>query len=187
MIKYSVRKQLVFILLFLAGSLTSLEAYVGPGAGFAFAGSFFFIFIAFFLAFFNFITFPIRALIKYLKRRRTLKRSGFKRAVIVGFDGMDYHLLNRFRGEGLELPNFTALEKEGTYAPLWSTEPPISPVAWSTFSTGVNPGKHNIFDFLTTDRATYMPRISCSDILPPRRTLRIGRRVLPLSLSLIHI
>ncbi len=180
MIRYTVRKKTIFFFL-LAGALAPLQAYVGPGAGFAFAGSFFFIFIAFFLAFFNFLTFPIRALIKYLKRRRTLKRAGFKRAVIVGFDGMDYDLLKRFRSQGLELPNFSAIEKEGTFAPLLSTEPPISPVAWSTFSTGVNPGKHNIFDFLTTDRATYMPKISCSEILPPRRTLRIGKRILPLS------
>jgi len=187
MLKYSMRKRVVLLAVLTAVSLVPLHAYVGPGAGFAFAGSFFFIFAAFFLAFFNFITFPIRALIKYLRRRRTLKRAGFRRAVIVGFDGMDYNQLKRFRDEGLDLPNFSALEKEGTFAPLWSTEPPISPVAWSTFSTGVNPGKHNIFDFLTTDRATYMPRIAGSDILPPRRNLKLGKRVFPLSKPRIEL
>ena len=187
MIRYSMRKGIALCFVLAATALMPLHAYVGPGAGFAFAGSFFFIFVAFFLAFFNFITFPIRALIKYIRRRRTLKRAGFKRAVIVGFDGMDYHLLKRFREEGVDLPNFAALEKEGVFAPLWSTEPPISPVAWSTFATGVNPGKHNIFDFLTTDRGTYMPRISGSDILPPRRTLKIGDRVFPLSRPRIEL
>jgi predicted AlkP superfamily phosphohydrolase/phosphomutase len=164
-----------------------LSAYVGPGAGFAFAGSFFFIFAAFFLAIFNFLTFPIRALIKFLKRLKTIKNARYKRVVIIGFDGMDYNLLNRFIKEGKKFPNFQALAKDGTFAPLWSTEPPISPVAWSTFSTGVNPGKHNIFDFLTTDRNTYMPKMAGSDILPPKRNLKLGKYIIPISKPKIEL
>lgn len=156
-------------------------AYVGPGAGFAFAGSFLFIFAAFFLAIFNFLTFPIRALVKFLKRIKTLKHAKFKRTVIIGFDGMDFNLLNRFMKEGKRFPNFEKLQKDGTFAPLWSTEPPISPVAWSTFSTGANPGKHNIFDFLTTDRSNYMPKLAGSDILPPKRFLKLGKFNIPLT------
>jgi predicted AlkP superfamily phosphohydrolase/phosphomutase len=167
--------------------LQPLAAYVGPGAGFAFAGSFFFIFLAFFLAIFNFLTFPIRALINFLKRIKTLKNAKYKRVVIVGFDGMDYKLFNQFRKEGHQFPNFEKLEKDGAFSPLLSTEPPISPVAWSTFSTGVNPGKHNIFDFLTTDRATYMPKISGSDIIPPKRVLKLGKFTLPISKPKIEL
>lgn len=162
-------------------------AYVGPGAGFAFAGSFLFIFAAFFLAIFNFLTFPIRALIKFIKRFKTLKHAKFKRTIIVGFDGMDYHLMNRFIKEGKRFPNFEKLAKEGTFAPLLSTEPPISPVAWSTFSTGVNPGKHNIFDFLTTDRNNYMPKLACADILPPKRFLKLGKLNIPISKPKIEL
>ena len=44
------------------------------------------------------------------------------------------------------------------------TLPPISPVAWSTFQTGVNPGKHNIFDFLVPDERTYQPKLSSVEI-----------------------
>lgn len=162
-------------------------AYVGPGAGFAFAGSFFFIFAAFFLAIFNFLTFPIRALIQFLKRYKTLKHAKFKRTVIIGFDGMDYHLMKKFMKQGMSFPNFEKLQKEGTFAPLLSTEPPISPVAWSTFSTGANPGKHNIFDFLTTDRSNYMPKLACSDILPPKRFLKLGKIMLPISKPKIEL
>jgi predicted AlkP superfamily phosphohydrolase/phosphomutase len=164
-------------------------AYVGPGAGFAFAGSFFFIFAAFFLSIFYFLTFPIRLLIKLWKRivSKTLKNARYKRVVIIGFDGMDYHLLNRFLKEGRKFPNFEKLSREGTFAPLWSTEPPISPVAWSTFSTGANPGKHNIFDFLTTDRNTYMPKLSGSDIQPPKRFLKIGKYNIPISKPKIEL
>jgi predicted AlkP superfamily phosphohydrolase/phosphomutase len=164
-----------------------LAAYVGPGAGFAFAGSFLFIFAAFFLAIFNFLTFPVRALIKFFKRLKTLKHAKYKRVIVIGFDGMDFGLLNRFMKEGKKFPQFEKLAKEGTFAPLWSTEPPISPVAWSTFSTGVNPGKHNIFDFLTTDRNTYMPKMAGTDIIPPKRSLNIGKYTIPISKPKIEL
>lgn len=164
-----------------------LGAYVGPGAGFAFAGSFLFIFAAFFLAIFNFLTFPIRALIKFLKRIKTLKNAKYKRVIVIGFDGMDYNLLTKFMNEGHKFPNFEKLAKEGTFAPLWSTQPPISPVAWSTFSTGVNPGKHNIFDFLTTDRNTYMPKLAGSEITPPKRNLNIGKYTFPITKPKIEL
>lgn len=116
-----------------------------------------------------------------------MKNARYKRVVVIGFDGMDFNLLNRFMKEGKKFPNFEKLSKEGTFAPLWSTEPPISPVAWSTFSTGVNPGKHNIFDFLTTDRNTYMPKLAGSDILPPKRNLKIGKYNFPLSRAKIEL
>lgn len=176
---------IISFLLILCG--TPLFSYVGPGAGFAFAGSFFFVFMAFFLAFFYFVTFPIRALINFIKRFKTLKNAKYKRVVVIGFDGMDYNLLNKFIKEGKSFPNFEKIAKKGTFAPLWSTEPPISPVAWSTFSTGVNPGKHNIFDFLCTDRSTYMPKMSGSDIIPPKKTLKIGKHFIPISKPKIEL
>ena len=47
-----------------------------------------------------------------------------------------------------KLPNLARLRATGGYERLRTTYPALSPVAWSTFATGVNPGKHNIFDFL---------------------------------------
>jgi len=176
----------IFILFFVLFSV-SLFSYVGPGAGFAFAGSFLFIFVAFFLAIFNFLTFPIRAFIQFLKRIKTLKNAKYKRVIVIGFDGMDYNQFKKFQKEGKSFPNFEKLEKEGTFSPLLSTEPPISPVAWSSFSTGVNPGKHNIFDFLATDRNTYMPKMSGSDIIPPKRSLNIGKYSIPVSKAKIEL
>ena len=176
----------LIIILFLIFTL-GLFSYVGPGAGFAFAGSFLFIFIAFFVALFNFLTFPIRLLIRFIKRFKYAKRAKFKRVIVIGFDGMDYNLVNEFKKQGKNLPNFEKIEKQGVFSPLWSTEPPISPVAWSTFSTGVNPGKHNIFDFLTTDRNTYMPKLACADIKPPKRVLNIGKFSIPISKPIIEL
>jgi len=181
MIELAMRKIKTFILLLLMVFCFPIFSYVGPGAGFAFVGSFFFIFVAFFLAFFNFLTFPIRIFFKFLKRVKTLKKAKYKRVIIIGFDGMDYNLMNRFMKEGKKFPNFEKISQEGIFSPLLSTEPPISPVAWSTFSTGVNPGKHNIFDFLTTDRNTYMPKLASSDIIPPKRVLHLGKLTIPIS------
>ena len=180
-------KKRTFFLLLWWLSAQALHAYVGPGAGFAFIGSFFFVFIAFFLAVFNFLTFPFRLLLRFLKRRRTLRHARFKRVVVIGFDGMDYRLFNRFRQEKKNLAGFEQLIKTGSFLPLWSTEPPISPVAWATFATGTNPGKHNIFDFLTTDRQTYMPMLSGAEIIPSRRILKIGRWELPLGSPRIEL
>jgi predicted AlkP superfamily phosphohydrolase/phosphomutase len=180
------KKSRLFALL-LALATAPLLGYVGPGAGFAFVGSFFFIFAAFFLAIFNFLTFPLRALFRFIRRSRTMSRAKFRRVVIVGFDGMDFNLMKRFQREGKKFPAFEKLAAQGTFSPLWSSEPPVSPVAWSTFSTGVNPGKHNIFDFLTTDRQTYMPKLSGSDILPPKRSLKIGQWLIPLSSPKIEL
>ena len=180
------KKTRIFLLFIIAAALP-LFCYVGPGAGFAFVGSFFFIFAAFFLAVFNFLTFPVRALLRFIKRARIMKKAKFKRVLLIGFDGMDYNLFNQFRKQGQTFPHFDKLAKEGTFSPLWSTEPPISPVAWSTFTTGVNPGKHNIFDFLTTDRATYMPKMAGSDIIPPRRSLKAGPWEIPLGSPKIEL
>jgi predicted AlkP superfamily phosphohydrolase/phosphomutase len=179
-------KKIYFLILFIFGTFT-LSAYVGPGAGFAFAGSFLFVFIAFFLAIFNFLTFPFRTFFKFIKRLSHIKDAKFKKVIVIGYDGMDFKLLSRFIREGRDLPNFKKLSEEGTFAPLLSTEPPISPVAWSTFSTGVNPGKHNIFDFLSTNRNNYMPELSCSEILPPKRTLKFNKYVLPISKPKIEL
>jgi predicted AlkP superfamily phosphohydrolase/phosphomutase len=110
---------------------------------------------------------------------RALRNGRFKRVVILGLDGMDHALTAKMLDDG-RLPNLAALRNQGSFRPLGSTVPPISPVAWATFQTGVNPGKHNIFDFLTPDLRTYRAKLSSVEIRPPRRSLRIGRFQIPL-------
>jgi len=155
------------------------HAYIGPGAGFAVAGSFLVIFAAVFSALIILITWPVRAVVRALKFRRVYERSRIRRAIVLGFDGMDFSLTSKMIAEG-KLPNFAALRAEGSFKPLRSTIPPISPVAWSSFQTGVNPGKHNIFDFLTRDPQTYAPRLSSSEIRGPARSFRLGKYTIPL-------
>jgi predicted AlkP superfamily phosphohydrolase/phosphomutase len=158
------------------------EAYAGPGAGFAVLSSFWTIFVAFLYSFYALMTWPIRHLLRMFRRRKAYGKAQVKRVVIVGFDGMDPELANRFMGEG-KLPNLTKLRDHGTFRPLRTTFPAISPVAWSTFQTGVNPGKHNIYDFLARDLKNYLPYLSSAQISEPKRHLHIGKYSLPLGKS----
>ncbi|MHC4183080.1 MAG: alkaline phosphatase family protein, partial [Planctomycetota bacterium] len=70
-----------------------------------------------------------------------------KKVIVLGFDGMDPQILKNLIQEG-KLLNFGQLIKTGDYKPLATSIPPQSPVAWSTFITGMNPGGHGIFDFI---------------------------------------
>jgi predicted AlkP superfamily phosphohydrolase/phosphomutase len=76
--------------------------------------------------------------------------------LILGFDGMDPALLDRWM-KAKQLPNLSRLASTGGVRPLATTHSPESPTAWASFATGVNPGKHNIYDFLVRDTATYLP------------------------------
>ena len=106
--------------------------------------------------------------------------SGGKKVIVLGIDGLDHALLVRFMAEG-RLPNFAQLARDGDFAPLETTMPPLSPVAWSTFITGLDPGGHGIFDFVHRDPATMQPVEPFYTIGPPGRSLTLGSWVLPLT------
>lgn len=96
-----------------------------------------------------------------------------KRVVILGIDGLDPRYVRRGIEEG-RLPNFEKLANEGTFSPLDTTWVPLSPVAWSSFISGSNPGKHGIFDFLHRDPETYRPHLSIARQHDPPRTIEVG-------------
>jgi predicted AlkP superfamily phosphohydrolase/phosphomutase len=171
------RHKLILLGLILFPALA--HAYAGPGAGFAVLSSFWTIFVAFLYSFYALITWPFRHLMRSLRRRKAYGKASVKRVVIVGFDGMDPELAERFINED-RLPNLKKMRDQGTFRPLRTTFPAISPVAWSTFQTGVNPGKHNIYDFLARDLANYLPYLSSAQISEPKRHLKIGKYSLPL-------
>jgi predicted AlkP superfamily phosphohydrolase/phosphomutase len=90
-----------------------------------------------------------------------------QKLVILGFDGMDPDLVQQWIKEG-RLPNFARLAREGGVFPLATTHSPESPTAWASFATGVNAGKHNIYDFLVRDTTTYLPDLGMVRREPPR-------------------
>jgi predicted AlkP superfamily phosphohydrolase/phosphomutase len=88
--------------------------------------------------------------------RRRSTSTHAQRMVILGFDGMDPALTAKWMTEG-KLPNMKRLADQGALLPLTTTQSPESPTAWASFATGVNPGKHNIYDFLVRDTSSYLP------------------------------
>jgi predicted AlkP superfamily phosphohydrolase/phosphomutase len=154
-------------------------AYIGPGAGFALVGSFLTVFAASLSAVLLLFTWPLRRLWRAIFAWRGVARGRFQRIVVLGLDGLDHTLTEQLLAEG-KLPHLAALSKQGCFRPLGTTLPSISPVAWSSFQTGTNPGKHNIYDFLTPDLHTYQPKLSSVEIRPPRRMLRLGKYSIPL-------
>lgn len=81
------------------------------------------------------------------------------RVVVVSLDGTPYTLIRRMMDEG-RMPNLAALAAQGTLRQMDSVWPWVSSVAWATFMTGCNPGKHGIFGFVDRDLATgrtYIP------------------------------
>jgi predicted AlkP superfamily phosphohydrolase/phosphomutase len=91
-----------------------------------------------------------------------------QKLVILGFDGMDPRLVRSYMEQG-RLPNMQKLAKQGGgIHPLGTTHSPESPTAWASFATGVNAGKHNIYDFLVRDTSTYLPDLGMVTREPPR-------------------
>jgi len=168
---------LVFFFLFLA---LPLHSYIGPGAGFAFLSSFLVLFLTFLLAIFSFLSWPFRFLFRLIRGQRAYQKSKISKLVIVGLDGLEPTLVEKFISEG-KLPHLSKLKKQGTYQRLQTTTPAISPVAWSSFMTGTNPSKHNIFDFLSRDPNNYLPDLSSARIGKPKRVLSLGKYNIPLS------
>jgi predicted AlkP superfamily phosphohydrolase/phosphomutase len=99
--------------------------------------------------------------------------------IVLGFDGQDAGLTERFMAAG-KLPNFTKLGEMGCYRRLRTTFPSITPAAWSTFSTGTPPAKHGIFDFLDRDPRSYLPVLSSVRIGRVERFLKLGSLRIPL-------
>ncbi len=153
----------------MTGILQSLAApsfaYIGPGAGFAAMGSILILFAAIALGLLTLLALPFRLLPVLLRKA---PKGVFRRVVIVGFDGMDPRRAERLMDDG-RMPHLAALHASGTFAKLGSTCPPMSPVAWSTFSTGVNPGKHGIYDFLSRDLRTCLPELSSARLATDAR------------------
>ena len=153
-------------------------AYIGPGAGVALLSSFLVMLTTMVVVVFSLLLMPFRLLWRMLRRKKRLK-PWVKRLIVVGLDGQDPQLTERFMKEG-KLPNFSKLAEMGCYRRLRTTFPSLSPTAWSSFATGTDPAKHNIFDFLGRDTRTYLPVLSSAHIGDVERFLKIGKYRIPL-------
>ena len=100
------------------------------------------------------------------------------RVLVVGSDGMSPVLVEKWIEK---LPTLRKIKREGVFG---RTVPPIpaqTPVAWTTFMTGVNPGKHGIFSFTTRKVGTYKRKVNTPDKIKVETLWKIlskhGKRV----------
>ncbi len=103
-----------------------------------------------------------------------------RKVVVLGFDGLDPNLVRVWMEQG-KLPALRKLAAAGGFKPLQTSVPSQSPVAWSNFIAGTDPGGHGIFDFVHRDPATYFPVFSASATIGAVKTLRLGNLYFPLS------
>src|SRR6476646_6078379 len=85
-----------------------------------------------------------------------------QKVIVLGFDGVDARYTEKWMDEG-KLPNMARLRAAGTFRPLLPTTPAQTPVSWSTFSTGIDPGRTGIFDFLRRNPKNYLPVFAAFD------------------------
>jgi predicted AlkP superfamily phosphohydrolase/phosphomutase len=103
-----------------------------------------------------------------------------KKVIVLGIDAMDPGILDRLIREG-KMPSFERLAKMGDERQVRTSIPPESPVAWSNFITGMNPGGHGIFDFIHRDPKTMVPFLSTSKTEAGDKSIHIGDWILPLT------
>ncbi len=68
------------------------------------------------------------------------------RVLVVGLDGATWDLIQPWIDRG-DLPNLQRFQQSAAWGVLGSSVPYLSPPAWATAVTGVNPGRHAIYDF----------------------------------------
>ena len=77
-----------------------------------------------------------------------------EKIIVIGMDGADPQLALTWAAQG-HLPALQSLVERGSSGVLNSTPNAMSPAAWSSFATGLNPGRHGVFYFLDRKPGTY--------------------------------
>ena len=99
--------------------------------------------------------------------------------IVLGIDGMDPIITRQLLAAG-QMPNLAALIARGGMSELDTTFPPQSPVAWSTFITGLGSDGHGIYDFVHRDAAHLAPYLSTSRVDGPEHVIELGSLALAL-------
>jgi len=98
--------------------------------------------------------------------------------LVIGLDGASPLLIEKWMGE---LPTLRRLKEEGWWGLSIPPVPAQTPVAWTTFMTGKNPGKHGIFSFALRKTGAYERTIINPSMVGAKTLWRIlsehGRRV----------
>lgn len=105
-----------------------------------------------------------------------LRRKSDRRLVVIGLDGVPHSLLSELI-DGGEMPNLAAIAASGDLRPSQSTQPTVSCSAWTSFVTGVNPGRHGIYGFVDREPGSYRQDITGSQyVKSPQVFMTLGER-----------
>ena len=111
------------------------------------------------------------------------------RVLVLGLDGVGFSALRPWMEAGA-LPNLAAAVARGAHGDLESTVPPVTGPAWTTFQTGVNPGKHGILNWTRRREESYdLSVITSADNPYPtiwELASEAGRRVVSIGLPMTY-
>ena len=106
-----------------------------------------------------------------------------------GEDGATFDLIAPWAAEG-HLPVLQRVMSKGAYGSLNSTMPPMTAPAWTTFATGVNPGKHRLYDWIAREPNSYRftPVTALDNTAPTLYAMlsEYGRRVVALNIPMTY-
>ncbi|MCO6452735.1 MAG: alkaline phosphatase family protein [Caldilineales bacterium] len=116
-----------------------------------------------------------------MQNPRSLQSSPARpRVWVLGLDGVPWTLLQPWIDQG-HLPALAGLQAGGAWGELQSTLQFLTAVAWSSFITGMNPGKHGVFDFARRIPGSYDQELTNASLRSGRSLWRVlsdaGRRV----------
>ncbi len=74
-----------------------------------------------------------------------------RKVLILGLDGGTWDILTPMIRDGT-MPNLGKIVERGVSSDLVSLIPPVTATSWTSLVTGLNPGKHGVFEFLLRRR-----------------------------------
>jgi predicted AlkP superfamily phosphohydrolase/phosphomutase len=97
------------------------------------------------------------------------------RVFVLGLDGVGLEFAHNLASQGV-MPNLGAMLAQGTLSPMLTTLPTVSTVAWATYATGQNPGRHGVYGFVDREPNPFRVHIPDSrDLKVPALWDIIGR------------
>jgi len=109
--------------------------------------------------------------------------------VVLSIDGVPFSLLEKLIREG-ELPHFARLVQNAEFRQMDSVQPTVSSVAWTSFVTGRNPGKHGIYGFVDRERTGYDITVPLSSSVASKTIWEVlsdaGRRVFGMNVPVTY-
>ena len=154
--------------------INALFAYIGPGSGFVISFSIITVIAVILGIVFVIFISPISAAWLLVLGRKKRHSGYFRKVVILGLDGMDPKIASRLMDEGGML-NCKKLSEKGSFLPLKTTMPSLSPSVWSSFMIGNDASQHGIYDFITRNPKDYQPRLSSSEVVETDRRSFLGK------------